>query len=91
MTRKKYVKQLMALGVQRNDANASAILHNYQGHPYSRALKEERLRLSINRAFKTLGDTALQMAIGIGKAAAAMQTLADALKQAEKRRHHSET
>ena len=45
MTRKKFVKQLMALGCQRNEANTLAYLARIRGMSYQTALQYERARL----------------------------------------------
>lgn len=74
MTRKRFVKQLMALGVQRNDANFAAWKHRLLGHTYRRALGEERLRLELKKAMGNLGTAVANM----GKAIAA---LADQIKK----------
>lgn len=46
MTRKKFVKQLMAMGIQRNDANAKAELARWRGMNYQTALQYERVRIA---------------------------------------------
>lgn len=74
MTRKRFIKQLMALGVQRNAANAAAWLHRMQGHTYRRALGEERLRLSLKKAMGTFGTVA-------GEMTKAIAALADQVKK----------
>lgn len=59
MTRKKFVKQLMAMGYQRNNAEALAVWARSRGWTYEQYLKVER---QCNRQFTALKNAASKIA-----------------------------
>lgn len=63
MTRKRFVKQLMSLGMQRNEANVVAIRCNSNGVPYRKALVPETTKYNLRKvakAFLSFGQSMKQ-------------------------------
>lgn len=54
MTRKRFVKQLMSVGMQRNEANAVAFSCNLKGVPYQKALVSETFKYNLRKVGKAL-------------------------------------
>lgn len=82
MTRKKFVKQLMALGYQRNGAEALAIYARCGGWTYEQYLGVERKYNGQLRAFETAaGRVAEQFADAAKQLASAGQKLVDRMKE----------
>lgn len=78
MTRKKFVKQLMALGYQRNDAEALATYARCGGWTYEQYLKVERKYNGQLTALQTAaGRMAAWFAEGLEHLAIAVQKVAD--------------
>ncbi len=53
MTRKRFVKQLMSVGMQRNEANEIALCYNLKGVPYQTALACETFKYNLRKVSKT--------------------------------------
>jgi hypothetical protein len=70
MTRKKYVKQLMALGVPRNRANAMACLCRAAGKTYAADYKAQAPWLRITKAASDLKTAFMKARDALAKAAA---------------------
>ncbi len=52
MTRKRFVKQLMSVGMQRNEANEIALCCNLKGVPYQKALTCEIPKYNLREVSK---------------------------------------
>lgn len=59
MTRKRYIKQLMALGIQRNQANTMATLCRVAGKSYETDLRRRRPWMQLARAARQVSATIL--------------------------------
>lgn len=70
MTRKKYVKQLMALGVPRNRANAMAYLCRAAGKTYAADYKAQAPWLRVTKAVSDLKTAFIKAGAAMAKAAA---------------------
>lgn len=85
MTRKKFVKQLMALGYPRNNAEALAIYARCGGWTYEQYLKVEReyngQLTALENAARTMAN---RFADGMRQLAPAVQKIADKVKEAFK-------
>ena len=79
MTRKRYVKLLMAMGYQRNTAQLLALLARAGGCTYKRYLERERLHHAHNRAMVNLKCSLIDM---FTPAVAAFSEATDALRDA---------
>lgn len=75
MTRKKFVKQLMAMGYQRNAAEAVAIFARIEGCTYEQYLQKEKQGQAFNAALEKL-KTCLNEAF-----ATAAKAIADAVER----------
>ena len=83
MTRKRFVKLLMAAGYDRNEANAAAADARSRGIEYSTAVIPAKVALSVGikwndinidamcEAIREIADMAQKVALAIGKAVAA--------------------
>ena len=76
MTRKRFVKQLMSMGIQRNDANEIAFCCNEKGVPYQKALTHETFKYSIRNIGKALVD----FAQSLKQATESFKAMAEVLK-----------
>lgn len=79
MTRKKFVKQLMAMGHDRDHANAVAYLYRVSGVSYAQALEEYRPEATMIMAMKNFQRAVRELAesIAIGCAAVCKQLQAE--------------
>lgn len=79
MKRKKFVKQLMAMGLERNMANVMAYLCQHTGTSYEADFRRRAPWLRLARAARQVSASLLNMAKGIKGVAAAAAGLRDAL------------
>lgn len=75
MTRKRFVKQLMAMGHDRDHANAVAYIYRAIGVPYAQALEEYRPEATMIMAMRNFQRAVRELAesIAIGCAAVCKQ------------------
>ncbi len=76
MTRKRFVKQLMSVGMQRNEANAVAFSYNLKGVPYQKALAHETFKYNLRNIGKALVD----FAQSLKQATESFKAMAEVLK-----------
>lgn len=83
MKRKKFVKQLMALGMTRNQANAMAYCCRVTGRTYEADYQKRapwlRMRYETHKLSVSLRMTAGYLCSGLARAAAAVEKLRDSL------------
>lgn len=79
MTRKRYIKQLMALGIPRNRANAMARLCQHSGKSYAAEYRRQRPWLQLAHAARRAKTTILNVAKAFNSAATAAAKLRDSL------------
>lgn len=79
MTRKKYVKQLMALGMSRNAANAMAYCCQVAGRSYAADYRHRRPWFLLARAARQASAAVLNMTKPLKGLAAAVAILRDSL------------
>lgn len=76
MTRKRFVKQLMSVGMQRNEANAIAFCCNLKGVPYQKALTHEKVKYN----FRKIGGSIVGLAQEFEQAKESFKAMAEVLK-----------
>lgn len=79
MTRKRYIKLLMALGLTRNRANAMAYACQVAGRSYAADYRHRRPWLQVAKAARQMGAAMLNMVKPFYGAAAAWKKLRDSL------------
>lgn len=79
MTRKRFIKLLMAHGETPRMANAIAFLYNVNGTPYKMAYANYLLKTRTSRAFASLAEAAKTLGENISKTTQAFKKLAEAI------------
>lgn len=79
MTRKRYIKLLMALGVERNKAEAYARQCRETGRTYKQDYYRRYPWLTMQKAFRKLGRSVLGVGNVLGRMSAAANTIVSSL------------
>jgi hypothetical protein len=79
MTRKKFIKQLMACGFSRNSANAVAYACMVAGEPYGECYRRKRPWLGLAKAARQLGAYILNLSKGVKDLIPCVEKLRDNL------------
>lgn len=79
MTRKKFVKKLMGIGLSRNEANKISIKSRESGIPYQKYYEYECSWLKITNAMKKVGASAKNFSKAMNLANQTMMSFSEAM------------
>lgn len=72
MTRKKYIKQLMALGISKNDANDKALVCQLMRRPYAESLRSIKAWRELDKYKKRVADAVCNVGAAAAEATKAI-------------------